>query len=465
MPVIDTFTELQTLVSRATPDCVRRDLPKLYTGKNLNRDTIDRRIGAFLDWRRRGGFELVRIESKTQDSASLEIRFPVTDDHWRLKIIQDKDKPGKIDELLMGRAALPELPDNRRDQDIADELIAYIKHLEKHELFSGAVLVARHGKILGTCAAGLASREYHVPNTTDTRFNVASLVKSWTAVAIARLVERGKLAFSDPVQLFVDNIDASVEIRHLLSHTSGLGDYFGGSFNAVAKDSLRTTQDFLALADNNAFTPAFTPGTRWQYSNVGMLLLGKVIESITGKPYQQAIKQLVFEPAGMSSTYFPHLDEVNSNCACGYGFKWTDNGPVAINAIHSWAVRGGADGCAFSTLGDLWNFSEALRQGRLVSKQTFETMSTAKPELGADDYGYGFALLPKRAIAGHSGGLIGASANWDMINEPAGWTVIVLANDLSMRTPVIKARQLIGVKTQERDDAKTNIPRAGLTAR
>jgi len=363
----------------------------------------------------------------------------------------------------MGRAPLPLLTADRDDEAIADEFITYIDHLGKHKLFSGAVLIARHGKVLGRRAAGLASREYSIPNTVSTLFNVASLVKPWTAVTIAKLVENGQLSFFDPLKHYVDTADARVEIRHLLSHTSGLADYFGDAFDRLSKNRVRDIDDFLALTDS--FVPAFEPGSDWSYSNIGMLLLGKVIEHISGKPYQEAIRQLVFDPAGMNTACFPHLDEVNRGCASGYGYKWTSNGPVAINALHSWAVRGSADGCAFATLNDIWKFSEALRQGHLVSKQMLDIITTAKPELGSYDYGYGFALLPERAIVGHSGGLIGASANWDMINDPEGWTVVVLANDLSMRTPVMKARQMIGVKMQERDDAKTQMPRAGLTAR
>ena len=128
-------------------------------------------------------------------------------------------------------------------------------------------------------------------------------------------------------------------------------------------------------------------------------------------------------------------------------------------------VRGAADGCAFASLQDIWAFVKAFKDGRLVSPGMARLMTTAKPELGSLDYGYGFALLPDSAVVGHSGGLIGASANLDMTRDPDGWTVIVLANDLSMRTPVIKARQMIGVTAQERDGAQTNMPRAGLTAR
>ena len=464
------FDALSDLIARADPEVVRAELPGLFTPANLGREPMARRIGAFMDWRKRGGFELVNRLSEEAGQLDLEIRYPVNGDHWRLRLIADPHDPDRIDEMLMGRAPMPVMTPMKTgidDRLIAGEFLEYVEHLGQHDLFSGAVLIARHGQVLGTTATGLASREYNVRNTTDTLFNVASLTKSWTATAAAILIEQDKMALTTPIAELVTldgvTLDPKIQIRHLMSHTSGLGDYFGPGFDAKPKDQIREIEDFLALA--SSFDPKFDPGTRWSYSNIGMMLLGKAVARVSGLPYHDAIAALVLEPAEMNTAFFPHLDEVNRGCASGYGQRWTDEGPVAINALHSWAVRGAPDGCAFASLDDIWRFAESFRSGRLVSSDMAALMMSAKSELGARDYGYGFAVMPEGAIVGHSGGLIGASANLDMVNDPDGWTVIVLANDLSMRTPVIKARQLIGVTVQERDDAQTNMPRAGLTAR
>ena len=461
------FDALCDLINVATPDSVRERLPVIFTPKNLAREPLARRIGAFMDWRKRGGFEPVRVESEMPNTLEVEIRFPVSQDNWRVRLMLDEGGSGLIDEMLMGRAHLTPHDGNRSDRDIAEEFLSYITHLGQHDLFSGAVMIGRHGRKLGACATGFASHEHGVLNTKDTLFNVASLTKSWTAVAIMRLVEDGALHLETPIVDILNldgvSLDSSIRIKHLLSHTSGLGDYFGKDFNVLSKDRIRTLDDFLGLA--TTFEPAFAPGTDWSYSNIGMMLLGKTVEKITCEAYHRALKSLVFEPAGMTSAFFPHLDEVNLGCASGYGYRWTDTGPVRINALHSWAVRGAADGCAFASLADIWAFAQAFADGKLVSQGTVLEMTSPKPELGSRDYGYGFALLPDRAVVGHSGGLIGASANLDIMQVPDGWVVIVLANDLSMRTPVIKARQMIGVSAQERDDAQTNMPRAGLTAR
>lgn len=465
--VMKVFYKLQKLVEKADPEVVRNELPKLFTERNLARESMARRIGAFMEWRKRGGFTLERIHSEGVDHLEVEFQFPVSQDVWRLRILLDELGSGLIDEMLMGRSALPQLNTGRSEEDITQEFLDYIEDLERHDLFSGAVLIGRHDRILGCRAAGFANREFNVANTVETRFNVASLTKSWTAVAAARLIEDGLLDFnstlSEIIEINGSKIDPRIEVRHLMSHTSGLGDYFGASFNNTPKNDIRCLDDFLALATN--FDPTFTPGTDWSYSNIGMILLGKVIERVCDSSYYEALDNLVFKPAGMNSAFFPNLDEVNKNCANGYGQRWTDVGPIAINTLHTWAVRGAPDGCAFASLADIWAFVQALNSGSMVTADMVHQMTTAKPELGSPDYGYGFAVMPERAITGHSGGLIGASANLDMINAPEGWTVVVLANDLSMRTPVIKARQLIGVTVQEQDDARTNMPRAGLTAR
>lgn len=461
------FERLSKLILNATPELTKAEFPDLFTQNNLARESVERRIGAFLEWRKRGGFEIVKIEKQVDARLELEIRFPVTDDHWRLHIIMSKDETGKIEELLMGRAALPDRVGGDTDQEIANSFIDYVIDLGDKNLFSGAVLIGRGPHILGETAVGWANQDFDVQNTTDTRFNLASLTKSWTAVAIVQLIEQQRLTFSSKLKSLIEFdghvFDERIEIRHLLSHTSGLGDYFGPDFDLTPKNLIRSLDDFLRLA--KSFEPAFEPGTKWSYSNIGMILLGKVIEKITGQSYHDAIAENILFPIGMRDAGFPHLDRVNPNCAVGYGNQWTENGPIQINCLHSWAVRGAADGCSFGTIHDVWAFSRALRENTLVSKEMYQVMTSPKPELGSSDYGFGFALLPNRAIVGHSGGLLGASANLDIINDPEDWTVIVLANDLSMRTPVIKARQLIGVTMQERDEALPHLPRAGLTAR
>ncbi|MDX1626117.1 MAG: serine hydrolase domain-containing protein, partial [Wenzhouxiangellaceae bacterium] len=302
---------------------------------------------------------------------------------------------------------------------------------------------------LGQRAWGLAHRDFGVPNDTTTRFNLGSLNKTWTAVAVAQLAESGKLSFDDPLSKFVDYPDAEsakkIRIEHLLTHTSGLGSYFTEEYDRTARKDLRSLDDFLALSADQP--PAFEPGTDWLYSNTGMLVLGKVIEAASGQDYYDYIQQHILQPAGMQASGCFELDRVNEKLAVGYEDRWTIEGKETVNNLFEHVVRGGPAGGCWSTAGDLFRFAEALKAGRLVSAELAETVTTPKPGLGSPGYGYGFGIHPGGALYGHSGGFTGISANLDIVREPEGWVVVALANHGSVRPAVQRARHLIGVET------------------
>lgn len=455
------------LVERAEPMCISAELAAIFTPENLEREPLDSRITAIMNWRLRGGFEFVSPVRESGAYAEALVRHRFTDEHWRLGVEVEPAGPHKVSALLLGRAPLPVQEATGADHEIATSFLDYVSTLAGRELFSGAVLIGRHGTILGKAAFGEANRDFSILNTVETRFNVASLTKTWTAVAICQLIEAGMLSFDTPLSDFIAYPDEEsarqITIQHLLSHTSGLGGYFNDQFYQTPRDRIRSLDDFLNLAREDR--PTFAPGTSWNYSNIGMILLGKVIEAITGRSYYEHVKDAIIKRASMDAAEFIELDRVNRSAAVGYHRRWTAAGPVVTNSLHEWAVKGAPDGCGFATVTDIWNFAEAFRSGRLVSAGMFEQMTTSKPELSSSDYGYGVAIHPERALVGHSGGLIGASSNLDMTFDPDGWVVVVLANDLSMRAPVLKARQLIGVTVPEADEARSYLPRGGMTAR
>ena len=162
------------------------------------------------------------------------------------------------------------------DDLIAQELDAYLHRLSGRDVFSGAVLLARHWQPIYKNAFGLANRDFEVPNRIDTRFNIGSMNKMFTAVAIAQLVERGKLSFDDQLSKYIPefpNKEASEKIRieHLLTHTSGLvGPLFGRKFKRISKEVFHTIDSLMGLAKGEELF--FEPGTGWQYSNTGFLL-------------------------------------------------------------------------------------------------------------------------------------------------------------------------------------------------
>jgi len=452
------------LVKAASPGRIVDFVAATFTKENGDRFPQDKRIASFMDWSARGGFEVTEVLVDTPQHYEALVRLRLSDEPFRMAIEMDGYK---CSALRLGRVAFPIIEEPDPDQDVADAIVGYAGALADADVFSGAILVARHGEILATGAFGLANQDFKIPNSVETRFNVASLTKSWTAVAICQLVEDGKIDLRDKVERFLTYPDpdaaAKIEIRHLLSHTAGLGDYFVPEFEEQPRQKLRSCKDYLELC--HRYKPEFEPGTKWRYSNVGMVLLGRILEIVTEQDYFEYVTEAVLERADMKGAGFPALDRVNPGAATGYHRIWSANGSIMTTSLFEGQVRATPAGCGYATLKDIFLFSEAFRTGQLVSHEMVQLMSAPKQELNAPDYGYGFAVHPERALFGHSGGLIGASANLDIMCEPEGWTIVVLCNDLSMRAPVLKARQLVGVRVPEAEEARAWLPNSGLSAR
>lgn len=450
-PAAQRLSELTALMAEATPDRVAAYVENHYTAEYAGFLPVDRRIASFMDWQRRGDMQVIEVLENQPHRIDVITEQATTGERWMLGVQVEADDPHRIERMMVGRAPMPTLEDALSDREITERWLAYVEELAGRDLFSGAVLIARNGERLGHGAWGLANRDFDAPNTVETRFNLGSMNKTWTAVAIAQLVEAGKLAFDDPLAKFVDYPSAEaaskIRIEHLLTHTSGLGSYFTEDYDRTARKNMRSVDDFLALSADQA--PAFEPGTDWQYSNTGMMVLGKVIEVVSGQDYFDYIRQHVLDPAGMDRSGCFELDRVNDNLAVGYAERWSRDGSEVVNNVFDHVVRGGPAGGCYSTVGDLFRFATALNDGTLVSPAMAETLTTGKPEVGSPDYGYGFGIHPGRALYGHSGGFIGISANLDITVDPAGWVVVVLANTETSRAPTLKARQLIGVSEPE----------------
>ncbi|HEV8363695.1 MAG TPA: serine hydrolase domain-containing protein [Gemmatimonadaceae bacterium] len=332
------------------------------------------------------------------------------------------------------------------DAEIIAQLKAHVDRLAQADSFSGAVLIAKDGKVLWSQAYGIADRNFNVPNKVDTKFNLGSMNKMFTAVAIAQLVERGVLSFDDPVSKWVPGAlqgDAGdkVRIKHLLSHTSGLGSYFTDEWDKASRALYRSVDDWMPLAKQE--TLQFEPGTRWAYSNTGMLVAGKVIEAASKQSYFDYVREHIYKPAGMANTDAYELDMVTPNLAVGYEREMTSNGPRWRNNIFMHVIKGGPAGGGYSTVEDLLKFDVALRSGKLVGEDFVRLLTTPKPEISSPQYGYGFGIFAGGQIVGHSGGFPGISANLDMYLT-SGYTTAVLSNYGRGSQPVVqKARALL----------------------
>jgi D-alanyl-D-alanine carboxypeptidase len=295
--------------------------------------------------------------------------------------------------------------------------------------FSGAVLVAKNGKALFTGAYGLADRDRKIPNALGTQFRNGSMNKMFTAVATLKLVQAGKLALDDHIgKHLVDypnrTLAGKVTIHHLLTHTGGTGDIFGPQF-AARRLELRTHQDYLNLY--GARDLMFEPGSRWMYSNYGFVLLGAIIEKVSGQSYYDYVRDAVFKPAGMTLTASEPEHQIVANRSVGYMQRpgvegWQPN-------TDTLPYRGMAAGGGYTTVEDLLRFASALTGHKLLDAHHTALLTTGKVDARGGRYAYGFTeqVTARVRSFGHGGGAPGM--NGDLLIFPeSGYVIAVLAN-------------------------------------
>lgn len=383
------------------------------------------------------GAEAPRVERTGADEAQAIFRSPVTGQTIAFTVTTEPAAPYRI--TSMARRAPP--PTARTVPATESERLAaidaYARRLAEADYFSGVVLIARDGVPVLERAYGFADRERRVPNGLDTRFPLGSMTKSFTAIAIAQLVEQGRLGWDDPLSRFMpdfpDRESADrIQISHLLSHTSGLGNYFNERYNARPTSSFRDLASYMEVAGGEPL--AFAPGSRWAYSNTGMLALGRVIEIVTGQDYYEYIRENVSRPAGMTDTDSYNWDEGVPNGAIPYEAEVGAAGIEHRNAGGLLPARGSSAGGGWSTARDLLRLSNALRSNRLIGAESYALMTSPKPVTGSPSYGYGYGFdlgrgAPGRSLAGHGGDAPGTCAEWgDVRDAGSPYTVVVLSN-------------------------------------
>ena len=302
--------------------------------------------------------------------------------------------------------------------------------------FSGVVLVGRGNDVVYEAAYGLADRSLGTPNTVDTRFNLASLDKMFTGVAVMQLVERGLLSTDMTVGDVLSDyreheVAAEVTIHELLTHTSGLGDYFDSPLLPAGLPQLVDLESYFRLFAEESLL--FPPGTATRYSNSGFVVLGLIVERVTGMSYYDYVRQDVFLPAGMTSTGAYAQNESFLPRAIGYttfDYYGEETGVLTDN----WALlpmRGSSAGGGYSTAGDLFRFGRALVANTLVSPETVELMLAGKADTvnPATRFAYGFmdrVEAGHRAV-GHGGGYVGVTNSFSIYPE-SGYTIVILSN-------------------------------------
>jgi len=311
---------------------------------------------------------------------------------------------------------------NIKAQELNKNIDILMKKFIKLDQFSGSILLAKHGNVLYAKAFGDADKDHHVKNNLKTKYDICSMGKIFTGVSILQLEERGKLNVEDPVINYLEDfpLGNKITIHHLLSHTSGTGSYFRHTDYKLKKSEIRNVNDILPLIYEQKLR-FDNPGERFAYSNSGIVILGAIIEKVTGQTYSDYIKENILIPAKMDNTGIKFLDDVVENRATGY-IK-TISGQFHKN-IYEVPTAGPAGGI-LSTVEDLLKLDQALYGSVLLSDTSKQKMFTALN----DDYGYTLQVESRHGnkIVGHGGGAPGFTSNFSRYLKDK-YTLIVLSN-------------------------------------
>jgi CubicO group peptidase (beta-lactamase class C family) len=321
-----------------------------------------------------------------------------------------------------------------RDCDPDSEAIAALKsELERRaaeDRFSGTVLIARSGKPIFQAAYGDANREREIPMPLDTKIRFGSMGKMFTGVAILQLVQAGTVRLDDPLSNYLPDYPnpevAAVTIHQLLTHTGGTGDIFGPEFDAHRLE-LRELQDYIDLYGSRGLR--FPPGSTFEYSNYGYVLLGRVIERVSGQSYYDYVREHIFTPARMKSTDNLPEEWHVPNLAIPYT-RWNESGTLQ-SAEDRLPYRGNSAGGGYSTVRDFLKFVHALTSFRLLTPYYTDLAITGKVATpGPVRYAYGFEEITTpdgvRSF-GNSGGAPGINGTLAVF-PASGYVVVVLAN-------------------------------------
>lgn len=323
--------------------------------------------------------------------------------------------------------------------EIAAELRAHVDDLAATDIFSGVVRLEHGSDVLLDGAWGEASKAFAAANTARTRFNLASASKMFTAVVVAQLVEEGKLRYEDEVGRHLPNFGTPalrrITVHQLLTHTSGLGDIMTERWERSSRNRWHEVAHWLPEIASTEL--AFAPGARFGYSNAGYLLLGALVERITGESFASQLAQRVLEPAGMDRSGLFCRDEPRPDVARSYtrrrgGGEGTDSRDAGTwwNTLFANRYRGGPAGGAFATAADMTSFFAALRRGALLPEAALADLVAPKAAMGeGQSYGYGFILSSEEGALsyGHDGDAPGVSTAARHYPE-RGMTLVVLAN-------------------------------------
>ena len=436
-----------------SPQSGRAQIPATPAGRQLgdwlaafnsgNRDSLHRfyeqhypsavgRVEQMLNFRERtGGFNFMKVSESAPNRITAYVKERASDQFAMATLDVDSAPPYHITALQLNAIERPaEFAIKRMDEQ---ELLRVLRERLDQEVaagrFSGAVLLARGGKTLFESAYGLADRDRHIANTLDTRFRLGSMNKMFTATSVLQLVQAGKVKLDAPLITYIPDypnkeLASKVTIHQLLTHTGGTGDIFGPEFQAHRLE-LRTLAHYVSMY--GARPLAFEPGTKWDYSNYGFILLGRVVERVSGMSYYDYVAKNIFAPAGMTSSGSEPEDSIVKNRAVGYTRMIAGSGLHPNTETLPW--RGTSAGGGYSTVGDLLRFADALRAHKLLDATHTDLLTTGKVRTpGGGKYAYGFGDNTTNGLRcyGHNGGAPGMNGDLEICD--GGYVAVALAN-------------------------------------
>lgn len=323
---------------------------------------------------------------------------------------------------------------------MTNPLLSRIEQIQENISFTGTILVRKKEDVLADMSFGYANRAERLNNHAGTRFGIASGCKIFTAIAICQLVEEEKLSLDTKLHECLDesfpHFDKNITVHHLLTHTSGVPDYYDEDFMDDFEElwierpmyHMRRLHDFLPLFQNGEMK--FAPGERFHYNNAGFILLGLIIEKISGEKFTDYVQARIFDKAGMKDSGYFALDSLPGNTAVGYidlkDGTWRTN-------VYSIPVQGGSDGGAFVTAQDMSNLWDALMNYKLLGQAMTKELLTPHTE-GEDGsfYGYGVWIgkqneqVVKYHVMGYDPGV-----NFHSAHYPASGINLVVCSNIS----------------------------------
>ena len=304
--------------------------------------------------------------------------------------------------------------------------------------FMGSVLVAQGGKVLLNKGYGSANLEWDIPDSPQTKFRLGSLTKQFTAAAILLLEERGKLRTDDLVAKYLPDAPASwakITLANLLTHTSGIPNFTSFPDYATTEATPTTPEQLVARFRDKPLN--FEPGEKWEYSNSGYVLLGYLLEKISGQPYQDFVRDNLFAPLGMTESGYDSRAAIISHRASGYSPG--ANGPANAGYIDM-SIPFSA-GALYSTTEDLWRWEQGLFGGKVLNAASLKKMTTPFK----NDYAYGLAVRTAHGytVIEHGGGIEGF--NTQLAYDPDRKLAVIVLGNLNGGAPGEIAGQLMSL--------------------